>query len=59
MADLQAGDKFIVNRGDTVQKTEAVELMATIQDSDWLLVNRADAVKNLLNYCFADILETY
>ncbi|MAF40969.1 MAG: hypothetical protein CL859_03800, partial [Cyanobium sp. ARS6] len=47
MADLQAGDKFIVNRGDTVQKTEAVELMATIQDSDWLLVNRADAVKKI------------
>ena len=42
MAELQATDQFLVNRGDQTQTVEQQALMATLQDDDLLLINRSD-----------------
>ena len=41
MADLLGTDEFLVNRNDVTYTQQQETLMATIQDNDHLLINRA------------------
>ena len=56
MAELQATDQFLVNRGDQTQTVEQQALMATLQDDDLLLVNRADATYTITGEDLIDSL---
>ena len=41
MADLLGTDEFLVNRNDVTYTQQQETLMATLQDTDHLLINRA------------------
>ena len=54
---LQDDDKFIVNRSNTTKTVESSKLMAEIQDTDWMVVNRGDQTYKISGEDVKDSLE--
>ena len=48
MAELQPNDEFLVNRNNVTYTQPQDTLMANLQDTDYLLVNRAEC--DIQNY---------
>ena len=54
---LKPDDKFIVNRSDVTNTVESSELLAEIQDTDWMVVNRGDQTYKISGEDVKDSLE--
>ena len=56
MGLAQPGDKFLVNRNDQAQVLLQENLMAEIQDTDYMLVNRGDVTHKITG---ADVIDSF